>query len=117
MEHCRACPGSYAFCPDGRTDPAGAQAVFHPFPENRKTSFHAPANDEQEVLVSKKKKGFLVLSRQRGEIVMIGDAIEVHVVDIRGGNIRLGFRAPKGVPVHRLEVWEQIQRENRSAEA
>ena len=57
----------------------------------------------------------LVLSRQRDEIIMIGDNIEITVVDIRGDKVRLGISAPKEIPVHRKEVWESIQRENRDA--
>lgn len=57
----------------------------------------------------------LVLSRQRDETIMIGDDIEVTVVDIRGDKVRLGISAPKSVTVHRKEVYEQIKRENRAA--
>lgn len=57
----------------------------------------------------------LVLSRQRDETIMIGDDIEITVVDIRGDKVRLGITAPSTVPVHRKEVYEAIQRENREA--
>ena len=57
----------------------------------------------------------LVLSRQRDQTVMIGDAIEITVVDIRGDRVRLGFKAPAEVPVHRKEVYESIRRENQRA--
>jgi carbon storage regulator len=57
----------------------------------------------------------LVLSRQRDETIMIGDNIEITVVDIRGDKVRLGITAPKQIPVHRKEVWDSIQRENREA--
>lgn len=57
----------------------------------------------------------LVLSRQRDETIMIGDDIEITVVDIRGDKVRLGINAPTHVPVHRKEVYEAIQRENRAA--
>jgi carbon storage regulator len=57
----------------------------------------------------------LVLSRQRDETIIIGDDIEVTVVDIRGDKVRLGINAPKHVPVHRKEVYEAIRRENRAA--
>src|SRR4029077_5120447 len=57
----------------------------------------------------------LVLSRQRDETIMIGDDIEVTVVDIRGDKIRLGINAPQQVPVHRKEVYDAIRRENRPA--
>lgn len=57
----------------------------------------------------------LVLSRQRDETIMIGDDIEITVVDIRGDKVRLGITAPKHVSVHRKEVYEAIKRENREA--
>jgi phosphinothricin acetyltransferase len=56
-----------------------------------------------------------VLSRQRDETVMIGDDIEVTVVDIRGDKVRLGITAPKQISVHRKEVYDAIRRENRAA--
>ena len=57
----------------------------------------------------------LVLSRQRDQTIMIGDDIEITVVDIRGDKVRLGINAPVEVPVHRKEVYEAIKRENRAA--
>jgi carbon storage regulator len=59
----------------------------------------------------------LVLSRQRDQTVMIGDEIEVTIVDIRGDRVRLGFKAPADVPVHRKEVYDAIRRENERAAA
>ncbi len=57
----------------------------------------------------------LVLSRQRDESIIIGDNIVVTIVDIRGDKVRLGIDAPTEIPVHRREVYEAIQRENRNA--
>jgi carbon storage regulator len=57
----------------------------------------------------------LVLSRQRDETIMIGDDVEVTVVDIRGDKVRLGITAPAHITVHRKEVYDAIQRENREA--
>ncbi|HUT11156.1 MAG TPA: carbon storage regulator CsrA [Thermoguttaceae bacterium] len=57
----------------------------------------------------------LVLSRQRDESIIIGDHIVVTVVDIRGDKVRLGIDAPQEIPVHRREVYEAIQQENRQA--
>ena len=57
----------------------------------------------------------LVLSRQRDETIMIGDDIEVTVVDIRGDKVRLGINAPKEISVHRKEVYDAIKRENKAA--
>ena len=57
----------------------------------------------------------LVLSRQRDQTIMIGDLIEIVIVDIRGDKVRLGITAPLSIPVHRKEVYEAIQNENRAA--
>ncbi len=57
----------------------------------------------------------LVLSRHRDESIMIGDDVVVTIVDIRGDKVRLGIEAPQSIPVHRQEVYEAIQRENRRA--
>jgi len=57
----------------------------------------------------------LVLSRHRDESIMIGDDVVVTIVDIRGDKVRLGIDAPQSIPVHRQEVYDAIQRENRRA--
>jgi len=57
----------------------------------------------------------LVLSRSRDESIVIGDKVVVTIVDIRGDKVRLGIQAPAEIPVHRQEVFEAIQRENRKA--
>jgi len=58
----------------------------------------------------------LVLSRQKDESIMIGDDVEITIVDVRGDKVRLGINAPKEIPVHRKEVYEAIQREKREAQ-
>ena len=57
----------------------------------------------------------LVLSRQRDETIMIGDDVEITVVDIRGDKVRLGINAPRHIQVHRKEVYDAIKRENEQA--
>ncbi len=57
----------------------------------------------------------LVLSRQRDQTIMIGDDIEITVVDIRGDKVRLGIKAPQHITVHRKEVYEAVKRANRAA--
>ncbi|MHC4124288.1 MAG: carbon storage regulator CsrA [Planctomycetota bacterium] len=59
----------------------------------------------------------LVLSRQKDQSIVIGDNIEITIVDVRGDKVRLGITAPREVPVHRREVYEAIQREKREKEA
>lgn len=60
-------------------------------------------------------EAMLVLSRQRDETIMIGDEVEITVVDIRGDKVRLGITAPTRISVHRKEVYEAIKRENEQA--
>ena len=57
----------------------------------------------------------LWLSRQRDETIMIGDDVELTVVDIRGDKVRLGIKAPTHIAVHRKEVYDAIKRENEQA--
>ena len=52
----------------------------------------------------------LVISRHRNESIMIGDDIQIVVVEIRGDKVRLGIDADKEVPIHRKEVYEAIKR-------
>ena len=53
----------------------------------------------------------LVLSRQKNESIMVGDEVEITIVDVRGDKVRLGITAPKKIAVHRKEIYEAIQRE------
>jgi carbon storage regulator len=57
----------------------------------------------------------LVLSRKKDESIMIGDEVEITIVDVRGDKVRLGITAPKSIPVHRREVYDAIQREKKAA--
>ena len=59
----------------------------------------------------------LVLSRQKDESIIIGDDVEVTIVDVRGDKVRLGITAPKEISVHRREVYEAIQREKKGKHA
>lgn len=52
----------------------------------------------------------LVLSRHKDESIMVGENVEVIIVDIRGNEVRLGIRASRCIPVHRKEVYEDIHR-------
>ena len=49
----------------------------------------------------------LVLTRQLNKSIVIGDGIEITVIEIRGVQVRLGVSAPKDVPVHRKEIWQE----------
>ena len=57
----------------------------------------------------------LVLSRKKNESIMIGDHIEIKVLAVEGEQVKLGIVAPKTVKVHRSEVFEAIQEQNREA--
>lgn len=57
----------------------------------------------------------LVLSRRSGEGITIGTDIRVQVIEIKGGQVRLGIEAPANVQVHRDEVYLKIKNENQQA--
>jgi carbon storage regulator len=54
----------------------------------------------------------LVLTRKPNESIMIGDDVEVSVVEVRGEQVKLGIKAPKNIMVHRKEIFLAIQKEN-----
>ena len=55
----------------------------------------------------------LVLSRSKDESIMIGDDVRITIVDIQGKKVRLGITAPKEISVHRLEIYEAIQKQSK----
>jgi carbon storage regulator len=55
----------------------------------------------------------LVLSRKKNESIIINDDITITVVEIRGDKVRLGIEAPKTVTVHRQEVYDAIQNQEK----
>ncbi len=57
----------------------------------------------------------LVLARKKGERILIGDQIEISVIEVKGDQVKLGIEAPSHVAVYRHEVYEAIQRENLEA--
>ena len=54
----------------------------------------------------------LVLSRYLNQTIMIGDDIEVSIVDIKGDQVRIGIKAPRDIKVYRKEIYEAISKEN-----
>lgn len=57
----------------------------------------------------------LVLTRKKGQALMIGHDIEISVIDVQGDQVRIGINAPKNVTIHRKEIYEEIRKENISA--
>ncbi|MBI3985862.1 MAG: carbon storage regulator CsrA [Lentisphaerae bacterium] len=57
----------------------------------------------------------LVLTRKSEESVMVGNAIEIKVLNVRGDQVSLGFSAPREISIHRKEVYDAIQQENKAA--
>jgi len=57
----------------------------------------------------------LVITRKRGESIIIGDDIEVVILSTQGEQVKLGINAPRSISVHRREVYEQIQEANKES--
>jgi carbon storage regulator len=57
----------------------------------------------------------LVLTRKRGQSIIIGDNIEVNIIDVQGEQVKIGINAPKSVTIHRDEIYKEIQEENKRA--
>lgn len=57
----------------------------------------------------------LVLTRKAGESIVIGNEVVITVLEVRGGQIRLGVDAPRNLAVHRAEIYQQVMEENQNA--
>jgi carbon storage regulator len=57
----------------------------------------------------------LVLARRLNESIMIGDDIEIVIIDIKGDQVKLGIKAPRKITVHRKEIYQEIKQENIAA--
>lgn len=57
----------------------------------------------------------LVLSRKINQSIMIGDAVRIVIVAVDRDQVKLGIEAPRDIPVHRSEIYEEIQKANRAA--
>ena len=54
----------------------------------------------------------LALSRKTGESIVIGNDVEITILEVKGNQVKVGIKAPKSVPVYRKEIYEQIQADN-----
>ena len=59
----------------------------------------------------------LILTRQENQSIMIGDNVEITVVEVRGGKVRIGIDAPSEVQILRKEIYEDVAQKNRDAAA
>lgn len=59
----------------------------------------------------------LLLTRKLGENIRIGDDVKITIVEVKGNHVKLGIDAPPSVKVHREEIYERIQQENRRAQS
>ena len=57
----------------------------------------------------------LALSRKQNESIVIGNVIEIKILDVRNDQVKIGIRAPKDVGIYRKEIYLQIQEENKKA--
>ncbi len=57
----------------------------------------------------------LALSRKKDEAIIIGNDIEIKIIEVKGEQVKLGITAPKSVPVYRKEVYLQIKKDNEEA--
>ena len=57
----------------------------------------------------------LALSRKQNESIIIGDDIEITILDVRNDQVKIGISAPKEVGIYRKEIYVQIQNENKKA--
>ena len=57
----------------------------------------------------------LALSRKKDQSIMIGDHIEIKILEVSGDKVRIGIEAPRDISIHRKEIYMQIQEENKAA--
>lgn len=57
----------------------------------------------------------LILSRKKDESIIIGNDIEITIIEIEDGKVKLGINAPRNIDIHRKEIYLQIQEENQKA--
>lgn len=63
----------------------------------------------------KQVSDMLALSRKQGEAIVLGNDIEVTILEIKGDQVKIGINAPKSIPVYRKELYIQIKNANQEA--
>jgi len=63
------------------------------------------------------EKEMLILTRRVGESLMVGDEITVTVLGVKGNQVRIGIDAPKDVAVHREEIFQRIQNDDKATDS
>lgn len=71
--------------------------------------FRPPHHCPKRTTLPSRRKAVLVVARKRNQKIMIGDDIVIMIVDIKGDQVQVGIDAPRSIPVHRHEIWEEIQ--------
>ena len=57
----------------------------------------------------------LIITRRRGEKIVLGDDVVIEVIEVSGSTVRIGIQAPKSLSVYREEIWQSIKDENAAA--
>ena len=57
----------------------------------------------------------LVLTRRKGESIMLGSNVEIRVLEVSRHQVKLGIQAPRSVPVYRREIYDKIRAANKAA--
>ena len=57
----------------------------------------------------------LIITRKKGESLMIGDDIEIIVSKIDDGSVKIGIKAPRDIEILRKELYEEVEKENKEA--
>ncbi|MEL3904749.1 MAG: carbon storage regulator CsrA [Treponemataceae bacterium] len=58
----------------------------------------------------------LILSRKTNQKIVIGENVEITIIEVKGEQVKIGIEAPRNLKVFRREVYEEIQKENRAAQ-
>ena len=96
--------------------PIHRKEIYDAIPIEKDSLLTNKSGDEVSI-IGDEVPSLLVLSRERGESIMIGDDVEVIIVDVRGDKVRLGITAPKYIPIHRKEIYDSIVREKSSIDS